>query len=114
PITAERAAQVLSHLSGTPVDPNEMPPVNLIEIGLDAPAQGEVGGDVEAALAEGGVTAHVVGAPSGQAQGATLTLRNVALWVAGLFAAMMALMISLSARGFAARRADYVTVLADI
>ncbi len=114
PITAERAAQVLSRVSGAPVDPSEMPPVNLIEIELDAPAHGEVGGDVEAALAEGGVTAHVVSAPGGAAPATALMMRNIALWVAGLFAALMALLVSLTARGFAARRADYVTVLADI
>ena len=117
PMTQRRAAQLLAQLGApAPAISADMPPLRLIEIDLDAgSAQADVSGDIEAALAQSGVTARVIRPPSaGAAGGLAFDARNIALWTAGLFAAVMALLISLAARGFAARRTDFVSVLADL
>lgn len=114
PMTAHRAEELLTQMGGAPGQLN-IPPLGLIEIDLDpsTSSSADVSGDIEAALAQGGITAQVVRAPAAGG-GAALSVRNAAWWAAGLFAAVMALIISLSARGLATRRVDLVTVLADL
>jgi hypothetical protein len=116
PITAGRAAALLSEASGDPIDPEYVPDLRLIEIEL-APAspQADVSGDIVAALATGGVTAEVIEA-SGAASGGGLAprVRNAALWGATAFAAIMAIIAWLAARGLAARRREMVTVMCDL
>ena len=116
PMSERRAAELLSQWGGAPPAPGDMPPLRLIEVDLaPAAAQADVKGDIEAALAQGGVTAEVILAPASIAGGGmALRVRNLALLGAGIFAAVMALIVSLAARGVAARRIDYVTVLADL
>lgn len=114
PMTAERAAELLAQWGGQSVSAADMPALQLIEIELAPGAQGDVGGDLEAALAQAGVTGEVVGAPEGASGGGVAgRVRTAALWGAGLFALVMALIISLAARGLAARRRELVTVMAD-
>lgn len=116
PITAGRAAALLSEASGDPIDPEHVPDLRLIEIEL-APAspQADVSGDIVAALATGGVTAEVIEA-SGAASGGGLAprVRNAALWGATTFTAIMAVIAWLAARGLAARRREMVTVMCDL
>lgn len=116
PMTAARAAALLAEWGGgAAVSAEDMPPLFLIEIELaPAPAHIDVGGDLVAALAQGGVTAQVVQAPASIAGGgAAARVRNAALWGAALFGLVMAVIVSLAARGLAARRRELVTVLAD-
>ncbi len=114
PMTAERAAALLAQWGGRSVSPADMPALQLIEIELAPNAGDDVGGELEAALATGGVTVEVVRAPeSASGGGVAGRVRNAALWGAGLFALVMALIISLAARGLAARRRELVTVMAD-
>ena len=121
PMTARRAAALLEQWGGAPLPQNsgengDMPPLRLIEIDL-APAspQADVGGDIEAALAQGGVTAEVIEPPGGiSGGGLALGVSTLAMWAAGLFTLVIGLIISLAARGLVQRRADYVTVLADL
>jgi len=108
PMSAARAAQLL----GGAVPPGEIPAIQLIELTLEPDAPGDVGDSLEAALAEGGVTGEVTLAPP-EADALAARLRLAAVWGAALFAAVMALIISLAARGLAARRRELVTVMAD-
>ena len=116
PMTAGRAASLLTNWSGADMRAEDLPPLRLIEIEL-APAsgQGDVAGDLIAALAQGGVTADIVQPPpSAGVAGFAGRVRLAAFWGAGAFAALMALIVSLAARAIAARRRDMVIVLADL
>jgi cell division protein FtsX len=116
PMTAGRAAALLSESSGEAVDPEHMPDLRLIEIELEpASPQADVSGDIVAALAAGGVTAEVIAAPD-EASGGGLAprVRNFAFWGAVVFAAMMGVIAWLAARGLAARRREMVTVMCDL
>jgi len=116
PMTAGRAAALLSEASGEPIDPAHVPDLRLIEIEL-APAspQADVSGDIVAALAGGGVTAEVVEAPDASSGGGLAPrVRNAAFWGAVAFGAIMAVIAWLAARGLAARRREMVTVMCDL
>ena len=116
PMTAGRAAALLGEASGEPVDPAHVPDLRLIEIEL-APSRpdADVAGDIVAALAAGGVTAEIIAAPD-EASGGSLAARarTAALWGSAAFAAMMAVIVWLAARGLAARRREMVTVMCDL
>ncbi|MES1199468.1 MAG: hypothetical protein ABUS48_05745 [Pseudomonadota bacterium] len=117
PMSAERAAALLQQYGGgQPIDAANMPPLRLFEVEL-APTgpNTDVSGDIVAALAHGGVTAEVIRAPA-NASGGTVAARAqaAALWGSAAFAIVMALIISLSARGLAARRRELVAVLSDM
>lgn len=111
PMTAGRAATLL----GGEVRAEDMPDLRLIEIELTPDATGDVGGDLVAALAQGGVTAEVIQAPQ-DASGAGLAtrVRAAAFWGSVAFAIVMAIIVWLAARGLAARRRELVTVMADL
>lgn len=115
PITAGRAAALLEQWGGDPVAAEDMPPLQLIEIELaPADAHVDVAGDVVATLAEGGVTAEIVQTPQGEGVGGAATRVRMAVLAGAIgFALVMALIISLAARGLAARRRELVTVMAD-
>jgi hypothetical protein len=113
PMTAGRAAALL----GGEVRAEDLPELRLIEVELapsEAP-QGDISGDIVAALAQGGVTAELVEAPN-NASGAGLAsrVRAAAFWGAAAFALVMAIIVWLAARGLAARRREMVTVMADL
>ena len=116
PMTQGRAATLLAQWSGSPVRPEDMPTLRLIEIDLaPAPDNADVSGDIVAALAAGGVTAQVIEAPDASSGGGLATrVRTGALWGSIAFAALMALIVSLAARGMAARRRELVTVMTDL
>jgi cell division protein FtsX len=115
-MTSGRAAALLNQWSGTDVRPEDLPEVRLIEVEL-APTEAhvDVAGDIVAALAEGGVTAEVIEAPD-TASGGGLAgrVRQFALWGALAFALVMGVIVSLAARGLAARRREVVTVMCDL
>jgi cell division transport system permease protein len=116
PMTAGRAAALLSEWGGSDMPAATMPPLRLIEVELAQAASGaDIGGDVVAALAQGGVTAEVIQAPN-DASGGGLAgrVRAAAFWGAIGFALMMAVIISLAARSLAARRREMVTVMCDL
>ncbi len=116
PMTAGRAAALLGEASGEEIDPATVPDLRLIEIEL-APAEAhvDVSGDIVAALAGGGVTAEVIEAPDDASGGGLAPrVRNAAFWGAVLFTGMMAVIVSLAARGLAARRREMVTVMCDL
>ena len=113
PMTAGRAAALL----GGGVRPEDLPDLRLIEIELAAAAGPgvDVNGDIVAALAQGGVTAEVIEAPNdGGGAGLATRVRNAAFWGSVAFALIMAIIVSLAARGLAARRREMVTVMADL
>ncbi len=115
-MSAQRAAQLLSQWGGGEVRAEDIPEIRLIEVEL-APAgpNADIAGDVGAALAQGGVTAEVIPAPADTAGGGAVTsVRTAALWGAVAFALVMAIIISLSARGLAARRRELVTIMCDL
>ncbi len=101
-----------SALMGGAIPPEDLPLIQLIEVELAASAPQDVGAHLEAALAEAGVSADVVTAPP-EAAAMPARLRAAALWGAILFGLVMALIVSLAARGLAARRRELVTVMAD-
>lgn len=111
PMSAQRAAALL----GGGVRAEDLPAIQLIEIELAPSAlHGEIGGDLVATLAQGGVTADVVEAPTATSGGGVPSrVRSAAFWGAVAFALVMALIISLAARSLAARRRELVTVMAD-
>lgn len=115
PVTPGRAAALLQQWGGGGPSEAEMPPLQLIEIEVAPAAPNvDVSGDLVAALAQGGVTAEVVSAPdTASGGGVAVRVRTAALWGATAFALVMALIISLAARGLAARRRELVTVMAD-
>jgi cell division protein FtsX len=116
PMTAGRAAALLGEASGEEIDPATVPDLRLIEIEL-APTEAhvDVSGDIVAALAGGGVTAEVIEAPDDASGGGLAPrVRNAAFWGAVLFTGMMAVIVSLAARGLAARRREMVTVMCDL
>ncbi|MGQ0531287.1 MAG: hypothetical protein ACT4OF_01175 [Caulobacteraceae bacterium] len=116
PMTAGRAAALLGEASGETIDPATVPDLRLIEIEL-APTGPhiDVSGDIVAALAAGGVTAEVIEAPDDASGGGLAPrVRNAAFWGAVIFTAMMAVIVSLAARGLAARRREMVTVMCDL
>jgi cell division protein FtsX len=117
PMTAGRAAALLGQWSGQRINEADIPALSLIEVEL-APtdgAPGDISGDLEAVLAQGGVTAQVIEAPAGSNGGGMATrVRVAALWGALAFGAMMAVIIWLAARGLAARKRELVTVMADL
>lgn len=113
PMSAARAAALLGQWGGREVRPEDLPPLRLIEIELaPAPADIDVSAELVAALAQGGVTAEIVGAPGGASVARRVT--QAATWGAAAFAAVMALIVALSARSLAARRREMVTVMADL
>ena len=116
PMTAGRAAALLREWGGAEVAAEDLPPLRLIEIELaPAPAQTDVSGDIVAALAQVGVTAEVVNAPAGASGGGLSGLvRQIALWGSAAFAATMAVIVWLAARGLATRRREMVTVMCDL
>jgi cell division protein FtsX len=116
PMTAGRAAAILAQWGGSPVRSADMPPLRLVEIDLEAAvAQTDVSGDIVASLAQGGVTAQVIEAPDNAGGGGLATrVRFVAFWGSIAFAVVMAVIISLGARGLAARRRELVTVMTDL
>jgi cell division transport system permease protein len=116
PMTAGRAAALLGRASGGDLRPEDLPSLRLIEIEL-APASpdADVSGDLVAALAQGGVTAEVVQAPDDAGGGGlAATARAAAFWGAIACALVMAFIVSLAARGLAARRREMVTVMCDL
>lgn len=115
PITAARAAALLAEWGGGAPAAADMPPLQLIEINLaPAPEGADVAGDLIAALSQNGVTAELVRAPEAIAGGGVaVRIRSAAFWASIAFALVMALIISLAARGLAARRRELVTVMAD-
>jgi cell division transport system permease protein len=117
PMTAGRAAALLRQWGGGDVRAQDLPPISLIEVELDPVLDptADVTGDIVAALAQAGVTADVLRAPDASAGGgASDRIRLAAAWGAGLFALVMALIVSLAARGLAARRRELVTIMADM
>lgn len=116
PMTARRAAELLNQSGGGEVSAEDMPPLSLIEVELaSTAANADVSGDIVAALAQGGVTAEVVQAPASASGGGLATrVRTAALWGAVAFALIMAVIVSLAARGLAARRRELVTVMCDL
>ncbi|HVY85664.1 MAG TPA: hypothetical protein VG943_11055 [Caulobacterales bacterium] len=116
PMSAQRAAQLLRQWGGNPIEAADMPPLRLIELELEpSPPQTDVTGDITAALARDGVTGEVVRAPETAGAGAMAgRARAAALWGSGAFAIVMALIISLAARGLAQRRRELMHVLADM
>lgn len=112
PMTAGRAAALL----GGEVRAEDLPEIRLIEVEL-APAapHADTAGDLVAALAQGGVTAEVIEAPNDSAgAGLATRVRNAAFWGSIAFALVMAIIVSLAARGLAARRREMVTVMCDL
>jgi cell division transport system permease protein len=104
----ERTAQMI----GGSVPPDDLPAVHLIELDLLPSAPRDIGAELEAALAQIGVTAEAVTAPP-EVTAMPSRIRAAAFWGAVAFALVMALIISLAARGLAARRRELVTVMAD-
>jgi cell division transport system permease protein len=116
PMTAGRAASLLNQWGGSEVRAEDIPELRLIEIEL-APASARVdaSGEIVAAMAQGGVTAEVVEAPDAAAGGGLAAgVRLAAFWGAVAFALVMAAIVSLAARGLAARRREMVTVMCDL
>ncbi len=117
PMTAGRAAAILRQWGGAEISAENMPPLHLIEIELEpsaAPAL-DPGGDIVAALAQGGVTADVIEAPDAASGGGVARrVRLAALWGASAFALVMAIIVLLASRGLAARRRELVTVMTDL
>ncbi len=117
PMTAGRAAALLRQWGGSEVRAQDLPPLRLIEIELEPALDptADINGDIVAALAQGGVTADVVQAPDAAGGGGLAgRVAAAALWGAGLFALVMAIIISLAARSLAARRRELVTVMTDL
>lgn len=116
PITPARAAALLEQWAGSEVRPEDMPPLQLVEIEL-APADpnADMAGDIVAALAQGGVTAEVIEAPeAGGGAGAAQQVRTAALVGAIAFGLVMAIIVSLASRSLAARRRELVMVMCDL
>lgn len=115
PMNAARVADLLGAWDGVTLSSDALPPLELIEIELTPAApNADVGGDLVAAMAQGGVTAEVIEAPtSASGGGVAARVRNAAFWGAVTFALVMGVIISLAARGLAARRRELVTVMAD-
>jgi cell division transport system permease protein len=116
PITAARAAELLQQWGGDQVAIMERPPLRLIEIELVPGSEDtDVNGDLVAALAQVGVTGEVVRPQTGAGvAGMAMRARLIAILGASAFAAVMALVVSLAMRTMAARRTDFVVVLADL
>jgi cell division transport system permease protein len=115
PMTAGRAADLLNQWGQSSLTASDMPPLRLIEIELsDAAAGVDIGGDIVAALAQGGVTGEFIAAPANASRGLSDTARQLAFWGAVLFAVMMAVIVLFAARGLAARRREMVTVMCDL
>ncbi len=116
PMTAGRAAALLAQWGGADLPPAELPPLRLIEIELARTAPGvDTGGDILAALAQGGVTAELIQAPDDTGGGGLAgRVRGAAFWGSLAFAVVMALIVWLAARGLAARRREMVTVMCDL
>lgn len=114
PMSAERAAALLAEWSGAAVRPEDMPALSLIELTLAASAPRDVATRIERALTRNGVSAEIIMAPEASSgAGVGARVRTAALWGAGAFALVMALIVSLAARGIAARRREWVIVMAD-
>lgn len=116
PMTASRAAAILGQWGGARFAPEDLPPLRLIEIELTpASPEEDVSGDIVASLAQGGVTAEVIEAPDTASGGGVASRVRLAAYAgAAAFALVMAIIISLAARGLAARRRELVTVMTDI
>lgn len=116
PMTAGRATSILRQWGGADMNPADLPPLRLIEIELAAsPDSADINGDIVATLAEGGVTADVITAPDAASGGGVAErVRMAALWGAAAFALVMTIIISLAARGLAARRRELVTIMTDL
>jgi cell division transport system permease protein len=116
PMSADRAAALLGQWGGSAMTAEDMPPLRLIEIELALdPGQIDPSGDIVAALAQGGVTAEVIEAPDNSSGGGLASrVRAAAFWGALAFGGVMAVIVSLAARGLAARRRELVTVMTDL
>lgn len=115
PMSARRAAELLSDWGGAPITEADVPTLRLIEVELAPDAEGDVEAALTAALALGGVTGEVIRAPADTgAADMAQRVRAVSLWGAVAFAVVMTLIVSLAARGFASRRRELVQVLCDL
>jgi cell division protein FtsX len=116
PMTARRATDLLARWGVAPVAAEDMPPLRLVEVELaPIPDQIDIAGDIEAALAQGGVTGEFIAAPpDAQNDPMTGVVRVVAQWGAAAVAALMLLIVWLSARGLAGRRREMVTIMCDL
>lgn len=117
PMSAQRAADLLGQWSGGGVPAEDMPPLRLIEIELapEAIARADVGAELTATLAQGGVTAEVITAPDGAMGGGVARRASLAAgWGAIGFGAVMAIIVALAARSLAARRRELIVVMADL
>ena len=116
PMTAGRAAALLEQWGGAEVRAEDMPALRLIEVELEPVAPNvDISGDLVAALAQGGVTAEVIGAPdAASGGGASNRVRTAALIGAVAFGLVMAVIVSLASRTLAARRRELVTVMCDL
>lgn len=115
-MTANRAAALLTQWGGTEISAADVPALRLIEIEMTPVGPNvDAAGDITAALAQGGVTAEVIAAPAEVAGGGVAArVRTAALWGAVAFGVLMAIIVSLAARGLAARRRELVTVMCDL
>lgn len=115
-VSNERVAEMLESLGAAPVEGQELPQLRLIELDLEqAPADADVDGDLEAALAAVNVTGEIMRSPSASdSHDWTWRARHAALWGAVAFAILIALIVTLASRGFATRRRDMLQVMADL
>ena len=116
PMTPERAAALLGAWSDEAGGGEEAEPLRLIEIFLEpVPGGVDVTGEISAVLAQGGVTAEVIGAPDDSGGGGMSgRISAAAGWGAAAFAGVMALIVALAARTLAARRREEIVAMADL
>lgn len=111
PMHPQRAAELLGQWGGQTVSAQDLPPLHLIELELTPDADAAA---IEAVLANAGVSGELIGAPvAASSADIAASVRAAVLWGAGLFALLMALIVSFTARGLAARRRDWAVVMAD-
>ncbi|MGE3143407.1 MAG: hypothetical protein AB7L65_08805 [Hyphomonadaceae bacterium] len=115
-LSQDRAAALLQRWSRQPVQSAELPPLRLLEVRLTPPAARDAAAPagIAALLANAGIVADAVTPPPDPAAPAAERLRRAAAFGALALSGVMALIVALAARGLAARRADFITVLADI
>jgi cell division protein FtsX len=115
-ISSERVALMMERLAGVSMDQEDMPEVRLIEVDLEpAGSDADVDGDLAAAMSAAGVTGEIMRSEGGaESIPWAGRARAVALWGAVGFAILMAAIVTLAARGFAARRRDLIEVMTDL